>query len=214
MKFAPHIMVCSIATACANPLIMEPDRDFIRMTEERVVVRVGESGSQVEGTYAFSREEDSGATFMRIQLPVLSDKHSPSATVEVITPTVKIGQKTFKTRESAPIDLTAKNAPAGCRLDWFEVEVPTRGIGKTFEARVSYFQPHISGSTAAYLPLEPPKNGSSKIIFQTSEDLVLKPRTKGWTKLKSVDGVEYRPENRKLLRVEVSKTSSKRGSGF
>ena len=217
MRLIPRLLLVSsiaLGRVSANPIVVDPERRPTTMISEKVSVSVGQGSSLVMGEYSFQQQQPATKrggrhTHVTVFVPVfLAQGQGGAESYESRygAPRIGIGGHLYVAK--AWQDITLEGAPASVDLpvDWYTqvyvCNVPLRYVGKNFDVKVEYVQPHFAGDIVAYIPIEPPRDRKASQI-----EFVAKPGRKlGLVSpfaflSSSEDSVRVTPKHRKLIRV-------------
>jgi hypothetical protein len=123
------------------------------------------------------------------------------------SPWVEVAARRFPARAWKDIHLEGSPdsvaLPRGWSMALYVCDVPLRFVGRTFEAKVSYLQPHFPNDVAAYVPIRPPQDKNSSVIaFLAEPGRKLRRVSFFSVLLAKKDRIEFAPRDRKLIRVQ------------
>jgi hypothetical protein len=227
MRLMPKLLlVTSVALghASANPIVVDPERRPTTMTSERVSVSVGQGRSLVTGEYSFqqlSATKPSGRhRHVTVFVPVLLAQGrggAESYESRYGAPRIRVGGRLYLAK--AWQDITLEGAPASVDLprDWYAQDyvcnVPLRYVGKNFDVKVEYVQPHFAGDIVAYIPIEPPRDPkASQIEFVAKPGRKLRVVSPFSFLSPAEDNLRVTPKHRKPIRVRSTPSERSRES--
>lgn len=211
-----YLVLCFIAVvgasgALANPIVIDAERRPIAMLSERVRVVVGAGTSKVDGVFRFRQQPPftKNQTHITIFVPVLIPATLPAQRYEALygAPRVEISGRRLSAIAWNDIELEGSpesvQLPRGWFMHLYVCQWPLRIVSGTFDARVSYVQPHFPNDVVAYVPIRPPRDATACSVAFSAEP-GRKLRRVSWFSFiaPKKDTLEFTPRHRKLIRVQ------------
>ena len=213
------LILCFIAgfgacDALANPIAIDAERRPIAMLSERVDVVVGAGKSRVDGVFRFQQEHPitNRQTHITVFIPVFLPDLLATRRYDALygSPRVEISGRGFSAVAWNDIQLKGSPEsvplPRGWYMQLYVCNVPLRILGGTFDAKVSYVQPHFPHDVAAYVPIRPPQNETACLVAFSAESGRKLRRVSWFSFLSSKkDILQVIPKDRKLIQVQSLK---------
>jgi hypothetical protein len=161
------LILCFIAAiaacdALANPIAIDADRRPMVMRSERVDIVVGAGKSRVNGVFQFQQESPISDKQKHITLfvPIFLPETITARRYDALFGAPRV--EGFPGRAFSAVDWNdihlegspeSVPLPRGWSMQLYVCNVPLRILGGTFEAKISYVQPHLPNDIAAYVPI-------------------------------------------------------------
>jgi hypothetical protein len=197
--------------AGANPVFIDPlSPTKVRMTSENVIVSMSARESRVGGNYGFEDVgvADRGSLPPALPLTVEVPVFLPAGIgywrgKRLANPQVLFAGRTFKPGKMSVSPLPADwGIPAGWVLARFSFRIPPELVTKRFSLQVDYTQPHINNVTAAYVPVNPPRDqGVARVSFESADGVNIRLHSKSKVKSASRTKIEVTPVHHKPILV-------------
>jgi hypothetical protein len=200
--------------ALANPIAIDAERRSIAMRSERVDVVVGAGKSRVNGVFRFQQEPPitNKQRHITIFVPILLPDTLTTRRYDGLfgSPRVEVSGRGFSAVAWNDIQLEGSPEsvplPRGWSMRLYVCNVPLRILDGSFDAKVSYVQPHFSNDIAAYIPIRPPQDETVCLVVFSAEPGRKLRQVSGVSFLSSKkDTLQFAPRDRKLIRVQSLK---------